>query len=466
MKPRRWIWVLALTAALAAGPGARAAEPSDDDRNLRSGGRLIAAGWDQYEAGHYEKAAELFRLGAQASDAELANRARLGLGYALTRLDRADQAEAVFRDLWTEGFAPSQTGPALIGRLLARGRVEEAEKMLADLPAGIRDPWAAEVAEAKKLEREREIGRGVEEAWAALKADRHRQAAGLFEAARDRAEGDLKREAEMGLAYAYWRQGKLDRARRLFQELVDRDYRLDQTRPALIRVWLNLDQLERARREAAQLPPEQKKVLADELAEAEARLRAMRVARLHEKLSETDDPAAQAKLARTILEIDPDDRGALTVLGWACRALEDWDCARRAFRRLYRRQPQLDALLGLAYTLTDQDRPEEALEAIEQHPGPLNDQVRSVQVDLYRAAGQKRFDRAEYAAAEALARDGLAIQPNDPDLLELLGWSLYHQDRTEDALEVLRNLFGQEPDTQPAPAATPPETGAGPSGSR
>ncbi|RME27759.1 MAG: tetratricopeptide repeat protein [Deltaproteobacteria bacterium] len=122
------------------------------------------------------------------------------------------------------------------------------------------------------------------------------------------------------------------------------------------------------------------------------------------------DPRArqEIELARARLRIDPDDPGALQVVGHYAYLAEDFSLCRSAYQRLTELYPDFAAgYNNLALT--------------------------------YKRQG-------DYATEEALYRKALALEPNDPVVLNNLAIALAHQQRYEEALAIMALLEEIDPD--------------------
>jgi tetratricopeptide (TPR) repeat protein len=425
---------------------------TEDQMPSPAGGRLLASAWEQYRLENYEKAVEFFRLALQAENPDQQNEARLGLGYALQRLGRTAEAETAFQSLWDKGYDRTRTGPALVGIYLKEGRLDEAEELVARLPLSVREEWFRQVEQARAGQKRQASGQTMKQAWEALAQKKYRLAAELFRAAGEQLPVERRQEVRMGMAYAAWGQGRLSEARGIFEDLIREGYKTEQIKPDLVKLLLNQNEIERARLLMRELPPEKRSMLAIDLAEALKRRRGIRLETLFQSMSRTEDPTVKRKLALEILKIEPGNRAALGVLGWSCRELKKYDCALETFQTLYVKEPTPDNLLGLAYTLVDLNRGDEAMTLIERHPGALPPEARELKARLYRESAGALYEREEFEAAEKLLRRVLELKPEDPETLELLGWTLYKQGRTDEALEIFRVLFDQEPSARKAEA--------------
>ncbi|MEJ5364824.1 MAG: tetratricopeptide repeat protein [Desulfosoma sp.] len=96
--------------------------------------RLTLA-WGYYNQGDYKKAAEIFQdLAHRETPPDVAEESRMGLAYALLRLDRLPEAARILKELVDRGIRRQETVPALVEVLLALKRYEDAEKYLPLLP--------------------------------------------------------------------------------------------------------------------------------------------------------------------------------------------------------------------------------------------------------------------------------------------------------------------------------------------
>lgn len=120
------------------------------------------------------------------------------------------------------------------------------------------------------------------------------------------------------------------------------------------------------------------------------------------------DIARQLEAARRRLKLDPDDPGALNVVGYYAYLAQNWELGQATYQRLVDLYPEAAAgYNNLALTYKRQGR---------------------------------------YAEEEALYRKGLAIEPEDTHILNNLAVNLSHQGRHDEALEIMERLEQLSPD--------------------
>lgn len=162
----------------------------------------------------------------------------------------------------------------------------------------------------------------------------------------------------------------------------------------------DLEEAERLQRSAARIDPDHAWVKAVEGMVA---------------LRRGEGERAQALLVRAAAQM-PDDPQVLYALGFAHLGQDNFAFAEQAFRRLLEVSPQLHGLRGLlADLLLQQQRPEEALEALQ----PLLDAPDGATPALKRLTAQLELALGRHERAIALLREAVAEEPRDPQ-----AWSL------------------------------------------
>jgi Flp pilus assembly protein TadD len=189
-------------------------------------------------------------------------------------------------------------------------------------------------------------------AWSSYEQGRFREAQELFSRAIALADPDSADEARLGLAYALIELGE-PQAEEVLQSLVDKDYRLSETLPALIRLKKAKSKWEQALKLTERL-------------EEPARTR-LRTEVLKARLSSlSPDSEAFITAGREILEHHPDLRSLRLQLAWACYNLQRYECAEDQFRRLTGEAPQdPEVAQGLGWSLYKQGHFSQAAEAFE-----------------------------------------------------------------------------------------------------
>lgn len=101
----------------------------------------LSKGWDRLGAGDAAQALAHFQRAARSPDRLLAKEAQMGQAYALWRLGREDEAEAVFKRLLDLGFRTPEVLPNLLFLLHKKGGPKAVEPYLHLLPEQDRDIW-------------------------------------------------------------------------------------------------------------------------------------------------------------------------------------------------------------------------------------------------------------------------------------------------------------------------------------
>jgi len=101
----------------------------------------LSKGWESLNAGDAQGALASFGEASGSRDKLLAQEATLGKAYALWRLGRADQAEALFTTLADQEYRLPEVLPNLLLLLYKRGGPKAVEPYLHLLPEQDRDAW-------------------------------------------------------------------------------------------------------------------------------------------------------------------------------------------------------------------------------------------------------------------------------------------------------------------------------------
>jgi Flp pilus assembly protein TadD len=412
---------------------------AETDRAMPTLRLELDTAWKALNTKDYERARDLFDNVAEHSLSEMNRNARLGLAYAYGNLGDQAKAESLLKALLLDDYPPDEVAAALIELALAEGDVEQAKEYLSRLTKDKQKEWAARIDQADKKSREEKYVRIIGQAWNRYNAQAFDEAFHLFSSAM--AQSSRHKDASFGRALAAWRSGRLDTARSELNSLLSSGYQPEQTLPALIGVLLDQNDLEAA--EAYLKRASTKKTHSPDY---RARLRDLKTAWIGKKLETLESGTPEhIKTAKELRARLPGDKGLLSTLAWSCYAAGDYDCALQHFSVLRDQDPDdSSAVLGLGYTLQALNRPDEALALLKNHSGPDDPKLTELKVNLYQVVGQNQFDNGEFSLSEATARQGLAIDPEHHGLWELLGWSLYEQDKTEEALEIFQKIFNKD----------------------
>ena len=172
---------------------------------------------------------------------------------------------------------------------------------------------------------------------------------------------------------------------------------------------------------------------------------------LTEKLARLDPRTpAYRRTAEQILSMNPENLDVRAGLAWACHKAKDFACALEQFTYLRKKAPESgDYLLGMAYTLVELGEKDRALAMLEYWPGRSSGKILELLIQLYKEKARKAYEDEQYAEAETLLGKVLKLEPGNREMLELLAWTYYRQEKTEQALELFRRLYqeSKSPDT-------------------
>jgi tetratricopeptide (TPR) repeat protein len=171
------------------------------------------------------------------------------------------------------------------------------------------------------------------------------------------------------------------------------------------------------------------------------------VAVFREQLAAAPSDALEVEpLARAILSLKPEDKGALSSLAWWAFNRGEYEQAAEGFTTLVRRFPEeLDYAYGLANALVKLKRTDQALALAEQLQG-RDKRFAALETDILMESALTIFNERRYAEAERSFESLLARRPDHLDAKRLLAWSIYHQKRAIDALPLFLSLFQVQED--------------------
>lgn len=405
----------------------------------RDGGRMLEAGWDAFGLGahaqalaFFEEAVGLFPPGNQR------NEAALGRAYALTALERHDQAVPVLEYLLQAGFRQDEVRAALFRALMQADQMERAEAVLAELDDAQQQDLRRQ--EIQRLRFEQDLA-------AALQAGAAQPLQDFLDTHQAWLDQCREPYAFFQASQALREQGARGPAREVARKLLacplqGREQGLYV--PLLQNVIVGLP-FEQAQREIARQRRQMRGIAPAlaELARLELELLQRRIADLS-----PDDPE-YARLAEQILRFAPDDDGLRLVMAWNCFETGDHACAEQLFREVLQRDPDnISALEGLLALLERQGRTDEAISLAEKAPSSAR--FLSVLTRLYRAEAARSFAAEDHPQTLDWLDRHAAIAPDDsddsddPELLAMLGWALFHSGRHEQALDVFATRLASE----------------------
>ncbi len=394
----------------------------------QDGGRMLEAGWDAFGLGahdqalaFFEKALGLFPPGNQRSEAAL------GRAYALNALERDDQAVSVLEELLQAGYRPDEVRATLFRTLMQAGELERAEAVLAGLDDDHQQGLRRQ--EIQRLRFEQDLS-------AALQARQSQHLQVFLDTHRAWLDQCREPYAFFQASQALWELGARGTAREVARKLVScplqgREQGLYVPLLQSVITGLPFDQAQREIARQRRQMQGRDAALA-ELARLELEMLQSRIA----DISPGDPEYAQ--LAEQILPLVPEDDGLRLAMAWNCLETGDNACAEQLFREVLQRKPEnLSALEGLVALLERQGRIEEAISLAE--GAPSSEQFLPVLTRLYRAEAAQSFAAEDHPQALHWLDRHAAIAPadaDDPELLAMRSWALFHSARHEQALDI------------------------------
>jgi tetratricopeptide (TPR) repeat protein len=115
----------------------------------------------------------------------------------------------------------------------------------------------------------------------------------------------------------------------------------------------------------------------------------------------------------------------------------------------YRQSNSIGDFISLVYALLNENRFSQAetyFNTLTQKSLSVKEResLKALYLTYYKKLSSFQLEQKEFVSAENTLRSGLLIS-NDADLIENLGWSLFHQNKTKEALEQFEILLQQQP---------------------
>lgn len=115
----------------------------------------------------------------------------------------------------------------------------------------------------------------------------------------------------------------------------------------------------------------------------------------------------------------------------------------------YRQSNSIGDFISLVYALLNENRFSQAetyFNTLTQKSlsAKERESLKALYLTYYKKLSSFQLEQKEFVSAENTLRSGLLIS-NDADLIENLGWSLFHQNKTKEALEQFEILLQQQP---------------------
>jgi Tfp pilus assembly protein PilF len=392
----------------------------------------MARGWQLYAKKRYAEAARHFSAALDSKDAKESRSARLGLAYALIRLGRPQEAIGYLETLVAQGYHLSETRPALIGVLLRAGRWEEAQMHIARLPPRERALWQKRLLEARLLEDTRRLPpEAGPQALSAL-LDRHAAARA----------GCIRPDVFHAIAMRLRAEDRPAEHRALEQGLLDCELP-PELRFAIVSALTDTLPADEALALLVREKPVLRRGDPGRIADFDAlalQLQKRRLAAL------PADSEAKAQAAQSILALSPQDRDALEALAWYYTQRKDSAQAERYFSRLHELEPaNKDYALALGYARLETGATDTALAPLEEAGIPEDEDTRRLRALVLRRQAAEAYEAKNWDRAADRLERLLALEPDDSDARELLGWTRYRQERRAEAEPLLEERFAERP---------------------
>jgi thioredoxin-like negative regulator of GroEL len=382
----------------------------------------LAQGWGFFKKGDYSRAISLFTQASSASDASIANEAKLGLAYAYLKQGQKGKAKEIFEELAGKDYETAEVLANLIPLLLSDEEYSRARPYLALLPEKDRGQWEKRFQEAQVRSDYRELAKPPSP------GDINRLVRNNREALESCLAGDVFARAAKDLAGA----GAKQEAASLYRDLLkcpDPDWK------ARLGWLYGLAEV---------VPPgEMESLLAEEKkkgpGEYRAEVRSLELSLLLQQLATLPPGSPEAeKMSAKVLALRPGDPAAQAGLAWMYFNRGRYEEAHRLFSDLHSRYPvEKDFALGLAYSQMKMGKDAEALALSEKVPFK-DEEWQRIRAQLYLKKARDAYEKKDLTAAESFLAKALAAEPENRDARVLLGWTLLARGQDEKALSLLR----------------------------
>lgn len=172
---------------------------------------------------------------------------------------------------------------------------------------------------------------------------------------------------------------------------------------------------------------------------------------LRSKLSLLYPSSPEVKtLAEKILAMDPEDLSTQTVLAWWYFHQGEYKTAHEKFQKLYQKDPQKKGYAsGLINTLSKLGDFENALKISNQLKAK-DEGIKKLKGGLYFNIAASAYKKEEYRKAEMYLKKSLSFAPQNSGAQSLLIWSLFKQDKLDDALHLALSRYERKNDPKRA----------------
>lgn len=299
--------------------------------------------WKIYEEGKFKEAAEKFRMLLKSSDREISLSSRLGLAYSLKNQNNTDEALENFEYLYMEQYKTQEVASQIVDLLIMKGEFDRAEKYAFKYCI---NPFVF-FENAKKIKALNAKDKSKEKFLSLLPCT----------------END--RELRLGIFYEL--MSMLDEDQML--QLIEKDKIIQTDREYLTK----LSQIE--------------------------------VEIYRKKLNSIEISSPQIEnIAKKILQIIPEDKGAKTTLAWHYYNFKEYDKALKLFLDLHEKFPnEEDYLLGIAYCYNALSRENELIELIEKS-NISSETLNTLKAQTYIKKADQSLEKKNYSQAFSIIR--------------------------------------------------------------
>jgi thioredoxin-like negative regulator of GroEL len=279
--------------------------------------------------------------------------------------------------------------------------------------------------------------------WRSYRKKDYPRSIQLFTQVSASSHGPTAMEAKLGLAYSYLKQGRRERAKDLFEELVKQRYKVEETLPNLLPLLLAREEYPQAKPYLALLPDKQRSLWQKKFQEAEIRSDYQKMA----KPAATQDWNQFVQVHQEGLDQCVADDVFAQVAGHLAEAGAKPEAASLYGKLL--QCPELDwkMRMGIVYGLAEVAPLEEmeSLLAEEKKKGPMEYRAEVGSLELSLLRRQLAALPPGSPEAEKVSRKILALQPRDPAAQSALAWTYFNQGKYEEAHRLFSDLHSRHP---------------------
>ena len=167
-------------------------------------------------------------------------------------------------------------------------------------------------------------------------------------------------------------------------------------------------------------------------------------AEIANKHYENEEYVEAEKYLRGLLEMDSENVSANYLLAWLNYRNEKYSHASELFLRLNKRDSDnKEYLEGLLLSYVKQNRFDEVLTVLNEYE-PLSNDLLKIKGDVLAEIANKHYENKEYVKAEKYLRGLLEMDSENVSVNNLLAWSLYKQEKYDEALIVFLSIYEKQ----------------------